>query len=99
MNKILEKKLSNDINEIKEFINAYENKSNGDYTVVLTNLTESIENEEYRNSRARYISDISREDNEFNNLISHISSLCSNKTCLICPIHKYCNHFINDRLN
>ena len=63
MNKILEKKLSNDINEIKEFINAYENKSNGDYTVVLTNLTESIENEEYRNSRAKYISDISREDN------------------------------------
>lgn len=96
MNKILEKKLSNDINEIKEFINAYENKSNGDYTVVLTNLTESIENEEYRNSRAKYISDISREDNEFNNLISHISSLCSSKTCLICPIHKYCNHFIND---
>lgn len=96
MNKILGKKLSNDINEIKEFINAYENKSNGDYTVVLTNLTESIENEEYRNSRAKYISDISREDNEFNNLISHISSLCSSKTCLICPIHKYCNHFIND---
>lgn len=94
MSKTLEKKLSNDIDEIKEFIYAYGNKTNGDYKIVLENMTEPLDDEEYRNARAKYIEDTAKEDNELKKLMSHISELCNNESCLNCPINKYCNHFI-----
>lgn len=53
MSKTLGKKLSNDIDEIKEFIYAYGSKTKGDYKIVLDNMTESLDDEEYRNARAK----------------------------------------------
>ena len=52
MSRSNEKKIKNDVQEIKEFISSYPYSTKEDYKISLNNITEHIQNEEYRNDRA-----------------------------------------------
>lgn len=86
---------SEDINEIKSFINA----SNLD--AVFTNLDECIAymteeiNEEFLMNRAEEIKAAIRKDDCFVDAISKLAAFCDgHEKCNVCPVNKYCNHYI-----
>lgn len=96
MSRSNEKKLKNDIQEIKEFISSYPYSTKEDYKISLNNITEHIQNEEYRNDRANYLLEVSKKDKELERLLSLVSPKCQNYNCEECSINKYCNHYINE---
>lgn len=91
-----EKKFKNDVQEIKEFISSYPYSTKEEYKISLNNITEHIQNEEYRNDRADYLLKVSEKDEELKVLLSLVSSKCQNYNCEECSINKYCNHYINE---
>ena len=97
MSKSDEKKIKNDVQEIKEFITAYPYSSKEDYRISLKNMSEHIQDDEYRDDRANYLMAISKKDKELTELLSFVSSKCQISDCEKCPINKYCNHYINEK--
>ena len=93
-----EKKFKNDVQEIKEFISSYPYSTKEEYKISLNNITEHIQNEEYRNDRADYLLKVSEKDEELKVLLSLVSSKCQNYNCEECSINKYCNHYINETI-
>ena len=96
MSRSNEKKIKNDVQEIKEFISSYPYSTKEDYKISLNNITEHIQNEEYRNDIADYILEVSKKDEELKGLLSLVSSKCQNYNCEECSINKYCNHYIKN---
>lgn len=86
----------NDIEEIKQFISAYQFSEAGkDVDICMSRLTAEID-EQFLMNRADDIREAFEHQDEFRELVGRLSSICSkgNQKCGECPVCKYCNTFI-----
>lgn len=86
---------SEDINEIRAFINASNfDVVKGNTGACIDYMTEKID-EDFLMARAENIKEAFRRDEEFIDAITRLSSFCDGyENCSICPVNKYCNHYI-----
>lgn len=85
-----------DILEITSFINAFDIKEkNANSNFCIDHITESID-ENYLMDRAKIIKSEYKINDKFNNAIHKLATICNDdsKNCKVCPINKYCNHYI-----
>lgn len=71
-----------------------------DISVPLKRICDNIDDTFLKNRAAIY-RDAFEHDDEFNNALRCLSSICNNETCQCeeCPIKKYCNYYINQQRN
>ena len=87
-----------EIEELIAFINAYgikgKNKENAEKCLAL--LTEHID-EEFLQSRAEIYCEAFSEKKEMREAILKLATVCDGKEerCRVCPVNKYCNHYIS----
>ena len=86
---------SEDINEIKSFINASKlDVVFADSDECIAYMTEEID-EDFLMNRAEEIKAAIRKDDGFVDAISKLAAFCDgHEKCNICPVNKYCNHYI-----
>lgn len=90
-------KYRNDIEEIKEFINAYFKDETGtdEPKTCIERMTCKI-GEEFLENRAKDIREAIAFDSEFNNSFKKLAVICNKSIqyCFECPLNKYCNTYI-----
>lgn len=84
-----------DIEEMLAFIVSSDLQNVGDASVdCLKKLTEDI-NEEFLIKRAENVKSAYEIDDDFKNALDKLATICDGeKKCKICPVNKYCNHYI-----
>lgn len=90
-----------EVNEILNFINAYQYKSSeNDPDFCISMMTETID-ESFLMDRAEQVRTAFKSDLEFKDAIKRLASVCTDKKqeCKTCPINKYCNHYISNVRN
>ena len=96
----LNKKIENDIKEIRDFINAFDYDDNVDANpeICMEKMTEST-GEGFLDQRAKCIKNEYEGNREFAEAIGKASALCVVDECCACPVCKYCNSYINNARN
>ena len=92
-----EKGFSVDIEEIRDSLTVYSDLLDDEASSLpIERMSETVD-EDYLRQRGAAIVAEARTNPQFAYLLGHLTGKCSSDDCEMCPVRKYCNHFIKKR--